>query len=239
MDLSQNIVLINKKYNLNNNEKLFYIYDENNINFLTQPLSNIEVLNSYVQKRFNIDKVKFRLIDFFFFYNHEPYSFLSLKIILNKNWIDQIILNPIVRKVFNQNIHNHDIQNNFDISEIKGNFENSLWTIDINNYNNKENDFNNNMNEKKYENDNDDDWKLIEKKKNKIEKENKEKIIVGLDIKKKNKIIKESDDLEDLLKKTKKFKGNDPSSYGKFIAFKQSIPIEIENSKKNKKKKKK
>ncbi len=249
MDFSQNIVLLNKKYNLNNNEKLFYIYDENNIHFLTQPLSCIEVLNSYVQKRFNIDKVKFRLIDFFYFYGHEPYSFQSIKIILNKNWVDQIILNPIVGKVFNQNIHNQEIKNNFDLSEIKEKFEYSAWTIDFNNYNNKENALNYKINEKKNENDydNEGEWKLIEKKKNKIEKENKEKkenkenkekIIVGLDIKKQNKNVKDSDNLEDLLK-PKRFNGVDTTSYGKFLAFRQFIPIEIEDSRKNKKKNKK
>ena len=235
MNFSQNILLLNKKYNLNNDEKLFYIYDKNNIIFLTQPLSSIEILNCYIQKRYNIDKVKFRLIDFFCFDNHEPYSFISLKIILNKNWIEHIIINPIIRKVIQ---NNEKIMYNLDLSEINEKLDYSTWTIDKNTLNYKENEFKNKKNEKKYEDDNEDDWKLIEKKKNKVEKEDKGKKIVGLDIKKQNKIEKESDDLEDLLR-PKRFQGKDTTSYGKFVAFKQSIPIEIEDSKKNRRKNKK
>ena len=97
---AQNIFLINQKFNLDENEKLFYIYEPDNLNLLIIPLSSKELLKCYKQKRISFELTQFKLIDIFCFKNYPPYSFHSLNKILNHNWIDDIIQNPILNNFF-------------------------------------------------------------------------------------------------------------------------------------------
>ena len=71
---------------------------------------------------------------------------------------------------------------------------------------------------------------MIDKKKNKITKQEivKQKKIVGLDDKKQKKIItKENNDILNL--NSKKFKGKDKTSYGKFLNLRNLMSIEEES----------
>ena len=235
--LNKNILLINKKYNINNNEKLFYVYDENNINLSCRPISSLELIN-YI-KTVNIEKVKFRLIDIFGFYNQELYSFLNLKVLLNKNWVNNIIENPLTRKIFNRNNNyneNKDLSFDSSVPEIMNKLDQSLWSISVFNNNNNINNINNKLKENLIQNENNiieedsDEWEMIDKKKNKITKQEivKQKKIVGLDDKKQKKIItKENNDILNL--NSKKFKGKDKTSYGKFLNLRNLMSIEEES----------
>ncbi len=158
-EISQNIFLINEKYKINENEKLFHIYDPDNLHLMITPISSPELFEYILQKKINIYKAKFKLIDIFCF-NNSPYSFQNLNILYDKDWVNKINKNPIASKIL-QFSYNKQKNFNEDISEINNNMSFSLDIL-------KKENIQNELNYKKHNDESEDLVELLRPKKNNI-----------------------------------------------------------------------
>lgn len=90
----ENILLFNEKFNFPKDKKSFYFQNKSS-NFFFGPLSANTAIEYYKKKTLD-SSFDFRPIDIFGFKNLEPFEFLPLKELNNKDWINQLVDSPLL-----------------------------------------------------------------------------------------------------------------------------------------------
>ena len=91
----ENIYLFNKKLNIPEDIKSFYVKNSNYNNFMG-PFSSKEIEEQYKNKKIN-SLFEFRPIDIFMFKNKQLFTFENLKILNDENWINNIGNNSLLK----------------------------------------------------------------------------------------------------------------------------------------------
>ena len=157
----ENIYLFNKKLNIPEDIKSFYVKNSNYNNFMG-PFSSKEIEEQYKNKKIN-SLFEFRPIDIFMFKNKQLFTFENLKILNDENWINNIGNNSLLK--YSIVLNPFQIENNQE-KENKSNekLKKNIFEKNIESKQNEEKETKTEENKEKKE----------EEKKNKINNEKKE-----------------------------------------------------------------
>ena len=125
----ENIYLFNKKLNIPEDIKSFYVKNSNYNNFMG-PFSSKEIEEQYKNKKIN-SLFEFRPIDIFMFKDKQLFTFENLKILNDENWINNIGNNSllkysIVLNPFQIEINNQEKENKSNEKLVKNIFEKNI-----------------------------------------------------------------------------------------------------------------
>ena len=104
----ENIYLFNKKLNIPEDIKSFYVKNSNYNNFMG-PFSSKEIEEQYKNKKIN-SLFEFRPIDIFMFKNKQLFTFENLKLLNDENWINNIEENSLLK--YSKNFNTNQKENN-------------------------------------------------------------------------------------------------------------------------------
>jgi len=101
-----NIFDINKKFNYNENNPIFYIIvDKKPLDKYPKPLSSNELLKIIQKEKISYSSLKVKLVDLFQFKSKEPYIYVDFNEILKPNWASDVTYSKIFLELSENNIN--------------------------------------------------------------------------------------------------------------------------------------
>ena len=175
----KNIYEINKIFNYDKENPVFYIQIENKpLNTYLAPLSTKKLEEIIKKDKIPYESIKVKLVDLFSFKSKEPFIYVDLKEVLTPKWVSNVTHSKMFMELLNAELNSknksdkNEINTFNDISSIKKeNNESISFSVDL--YNKKENKKQNKKEDIK--GDKKEDKKEVNNKINKTKKKGKKK----------------------------------------------------------------